>query len=1099
MRFLLFSWKKKKDPEKAPPIGLKILTDPQNPIVDIVFVHGLNGHWEDTWRHPSESVPWPQAFLPVSVPNARIMTYGYDSKVVDWSSFLGKVSVYGVQQHSHTLLETLASHRQGQEATERAIIFVCHSLGGIVCKDALIRSQKWATEEHIEPICRATRGIIFLGTPHGGAQIAKYFKILASVVGLVKQTNRTNLRDLSKGSSKLESIQEDFDHHLRSRRLYNLPPVDVKCFYEAKPITGIGIVVDHDSAVLPDNIPIAINEDHRGMTRFRSTEDSGYKLIAYHISRIVAKLRPSINQPFGLGTVENMAHETSPQPTSLPTYHEALDIPFRDAATPLSRESISSGSSSGSSFVKIPPGGRFILNQTIVPLPFDFLPPVLRNRQRTIFQSREDELRQIDAALYPDSLQMGHLGNQTHKTCTITGLGGVGKTELAYRYLTRSRDKGDFDASFFIAADTASRLREQYSQLAINLGLVSEIDQKDAETSAEIFRMWLAEPVQGIPDADRPHSTVRWLLIFDNAINTDTLQQYIPHGTSGKIIITSRNPLFTSNQFQVSGSIRLERLPSADAVKLLRYYADETKEDLQSTQDATQMVEWVEGLPMAVKQLGSMIRREHLTISLFRQTWRTKAELLRRLRNERDDEDNLITIWAIDSLYKDHRASFELLGILSLLDPELISHDLMISALRNTEYKGLLADEASYIASRQRLVDTSLIEISRETNDLRVHRLVQALMREVIMQGGQAADYLSMATRCIASAWPFLNRSYITGSAGKVERWVLCQPLLPHINHLIDVYEEWAKVDPGVLTTMVLPELLLEAVQYCNERSACREALSLLALADRLYTDMTLKSTLSTRYDVQGSVIRARIGIAVISREGDEVLDLALQVFEMEKYRHRPPKEPSSILAVAYNDLATGWAFHQDWAQAIQLLKDSMRIREGLPGFTRDKLFSPLYHLGIVYHHQGNFDAAETSLKQAIDDRSAAFGPKDKRSVRSAALYYALGNMRLSRADRRRGDLLKALNDFEVAVDIATACMGARNRTTLLCQYRKARALVSLQDNETACQLLSEVLTGLLDDPIYERDTARMSFLFAHCLEVQGNYEEALFHGLRAA
>ncbi|KAI1357753.1 P-loop containing nucleoside triphosphate hydrolase protein [Xylaria arbuscula] len=747
-----------------------------------------------------------------------------------------------------------------------------------------------------------------------------------------------------------------------------------------------------------------------------------------------------------------MEHETSPQPTSLPTDHEGPGIPFRDAATPLSTDSLStsSTSSSGSSFVKIPPGGRFILNETVVQLPFDYVPPVLRNRKRTVFQSREDELSQIDAALHPNSLQINHLENTTHKTCTITGLGGVGKTELAYRYLTRSKEKGDFDACFFVAADTPSRLREQYSRLALNLGLVSEIDEKDSETSAEIFRMWLAEPVKGIPDADKPHSMIRWLLVFDNAKDRDTLQQYIPHGTSGKIIIVSRNPLFASNQFQVSSSIRLEPFPSADAVKLLKYYADERKDGLQSTQDATEMVEWVEGLPLAVKQLGSMIHREHLTISLFRETWRTKAEFLRRFQNERDDEEGLVTIWAIDSLYKHHRGSFELLGILSLLDPELISHDLMESALYSAEFKSSLTDEASYVASRRHLVDTSLIDISRDTNDLRVHRLVQALMREVIMQKGQAADYLSMATGWIASAWPFLNRNYITGSAGKVERWVLCRPLLPHIRHLIDVYQEWIKVDPEVMKTMALPELLLEAVQYCNERSACRESLSLVALADRLYTGMALKSTLSTRYDVQASIIRARIGIAVISREGDDVLDLALQVFEIEKYRHKPPYQPSSFLAVAYNDLATGWAFRQNWAQAIQLLKESMKIRENLPGFTRDKLFSPLYHLGIVYHHQGNFDAAETSLTQAIDDRSAAFGREDKRSVRSAALYYAMGNMRLSRADCKRGDLLKALKDFGVAVEIATACMGARNRITLLCQYRKARALVSLQDNETA-------------------------------------------------
>ena len=65
--------------------GLHIVFDPPEGTaptypVDIIFVHGLNGDIRATWTHDN-GVFWPKDLLPASMPGARILSYGYDSKI----------------------------------------------------------------------------------------------------------------------------------------------------------------------------------------------------------------------------------------------------------------------------------------------------------------------------------------------------------------------------------------------------------------------------------------------------------------------------------------------------------------------------------------------------------------------------------------------------------------------------------------------------------------------------------------------------------------------------------------------------------------------------------------------------------------------------------------------------------------------------------------------------------------------------------------------------------------------------------------------------------------------------------------------------------
>ena len=129
------------------PHGIKVWHDPGEADVDIAFVHGLTGDRERTWTHPSASEPWPKTLLPLCLPSSRILAFGYDAYVTKREAAVSNQLV----DHSKDFLNSLTSLRDITESSGRPLILVGHSLGGVVCKDAVLQSRN-NPEPHLRDV-----------------------------------------------------------------------------------------------------------------------------------------------------------------------------------------------------------------------------------------------------------------------------------------------------------------------------------------------------------------------------------------------------------------------------------------------------------------------------------------------------------------------------------------------------------------------------------------------------------------------------------------------------------------------------------------------------------------------------------------------------------------------------------------------------------------------------------------------------------------------------------------------------------------------------------------------------------------------------------
>ncbi|KUL81872.1 hypothetical protein ZTR_09980 [Talaromyces verruculosus] len=248
--------------------GIRELYCPDNGEVeiDIVAVHGLNGHVTETWTS-KQGTCWLNnpAYLPKYIPHARVLAWGYNASIASWN---GKTpSADRVLQHAQTLVSQLEADRDLEEAAQRPIIF------------ALAYAKSRPRLPHIHSIYTCTFAILFFGTPHHGSNKANLLGSLQKMASLTIPKTLVEFESglvdaLEKESEILQNITDQFAPLMPNFRIF---------FFWEQEKTNLkyrrDYIVDETSAapILDNTERCGIGADHQRMCKFQSPNDQGYK------------------------------------------------------------------------------------------------------------------------------------------------------------------------------------------------------------------------------------------------------------------------------------------------------------------------------------------------------------------------------------------------------------------------------------------------------------------------------------------------------------------------------------------------------------------------------------------------------------------------------------------------------------------------------------------------------------------------------------------------------------------------------------------------------------------------------------------------------
>ncbi|KAI0523879.1 hypothetical protein F5B22DRAFT_421947 [Xylaria bambusicola] len=244
---------------------------------DIVLVHGLMGDYVDTWKAEDDTV-WPRDLLPQALHKQaglriRVLSFEYGG------SIMGTSSRAGIDDTAHNLLQYLYDKREDQRDKSRPIIFVGHSLGGVIIKRAIRIAYN---DYRFRSIKKSILGVIFFATMHRGTR-QEYAVFLQDVLKCHSQIKRDRwpvvVRSPSKGMYEeikktpevFEPFSKDFIPLFHKLSLETFQELHIK-----KPLLD-ALVVNKTLGSLTAERPacIEISGDHLSLCKFEKDQPQG--------------------------------------------------------------------------------------------------------------------------------------------------------------------------------------------------------------------------------------------------------------------------------------------------------------------------------------------------------------------------------------------------------------------------------------------------------------------------------------------------------------------------------------------------------------------------------------------------------------------------------------------------------------------------------------------------------------------------------------------------------------------------------------------------------------------------------------------------------
>ncbi len=524
---------------------------------------------------------------------------------------------------------------------------------------------------------------------------------------------------------------------------------------------------------------------------------------------------------------------------------------------------------------------------------------------------------------------------------TLYGLGGVGKTQVALEYVHRFM--ADYDLVWWISSEQGDDVVASLAELAVRLGAQGGEDMAAASQEAvDLLR-------RGVPSE-------RWLLVFDNADDPETLRRYFPQGGSGHILVTSRNQSWSQH---------------GDALPVDVFLREESIEHLQrrasglTDEEADQVATALGDLPLAVEQAAAWIAETATPIDTYLEQLGRQAPQVLSLNQPAGYPEPVAATWniSIARLKERSPAAVRLLQLCAFFAPEPISANLlyskeMIEALK--PYDSSLQEKLVLGRVIREIGRFALAKVDQVSNSIQVHRLVQAVIKAQLTEEEQR-EARHVVHRILAGARPDDDEPI-----DNPETWPRFATIWPHLG-------------PSDARHCKEPEtrrLLIDRVRYLWKRGDIRTAGSLGEELRQTWLEMLGERDLQYLYLCfhLSNILRTR-GRYVEARELDE--------FTLRRQREvLGPEHPHTYMTTS--SLAIDLGLLGDYGRAIELATEA---HDGFSQIFHDshpRTLAAANNLALNLRSIGQYARAREIDQDVYDRRTEVLGAKHPYSLSSA-------------------------------------------------------------------------------------------------------------------
>jgi len=549
-------------------------------------------------------------------------------------------------------------------------------------------------------------------------------------------------------------------------------------------------------------------------------------------------------------------------------------------------------------------------------------------QRNLLFTGREDVLKK----LY-DALRAGKTAALAQPQA-ISGLGGIGKTQTAVEYAYRYRD--GYTDILWVKAETEGSINADFVTIASLLDLPEKLEQ-DQHKIIEAVKRWFQEHTD-------------WLLILDNADDIAMVQGFIPLGSKGHVLLTTR----AHATGRIAQRIEVEKMePDEGAIFLLRraklLNSDAPLETATRIEQDTarEIVKAMDGLPLALEQAGAYIEETECGLQRYLRLYREQGVRLLKEHGEfaPDHPQPVATTWSLSfkNVEQANPAAAELLRFCAFLAPDAIPEELFTesAAELGPMLEPVVSDLSSLNAAIRELLKYSLVHRDSETNTLSIHRLVQEVLKDQ-MDEETRRQWAERTVRAINAVFPEPEYS----------NWEICRRYLLHAQACSMLIEQWKLL----FTEAAI--LLNDIGSYLRERGEYEQVESLyqraLAICERVLGSehpdtATSLYNLSNLYYDQGK-----------NEEAEPLCQRALAIRE----RVLGPGHPDT--ARSLDNLALLYYDQGKYEEAGPLYQRALAIYERVLGPDHPDTALGLSNLAALYYNQGKYEEAGPLYQRAL-------------------------------------------------------------------------------------------------------------------------------------